>query len=757
MAQANTPLKYGSEFKPFQLLQELLHNHPLWLHTSEILTRGATFPLHPMSEHDRKQDTEFFIHRGNHKSALNNIQKVTDLLNEDISRGFALILPLEATQVLQNISISPLGCQDQWSINENGEFITKHRLTHDQSFPGPSGFSTNTRVITEHLPNCKYGHCLKRLINYIASLRLRHPETPIFLSKFDFDAAYRRCHLAPESALESCCILDTYLIISLRLTFGGSPCPNLWEAVGEPICDIANELIHNSQWNHLTLYDDISLQLMVPKRLPPDLPFQKALQLAVDIPIDDLGKGDIYIDDSIFVTPDIGNNIERVAKAVPLAINTVARPVSHHEPLPRKELISQKKFLAEASFEESKIILGWRIDTRNFKIQLPQNKFQAWSKLIESTIQSGKATEKQLHSIEGRLNHTAYIIPTMRHFLSRIRLLRTKAEHLKGKPITIPAPVSQDLQLCNQFLSWAAKGISLNLITFREPTVFHRSDACTTGLGGYNFHSGRAWRMKLPDDCISRAHINTLEFIATIITFWIDVHYRTISNEDCILSQTDSSSAAAWLKKSNFADDVTTSENSIRLSVARKLAQLIIDSTSCLYSQWFKGEHNNVADALSRDHHLSNTELCLLLTSSFPLQTPNGLEIYEVPQEILCWTLLMLRRLPSPPPSSQAPPTNTHGHGPGGNLSSQPSESPTTTSSWTTSPSQNATTSSVHSQQQSETTPSQNRPEENTMNQSKPSLARPPWDMWHRPSRLVTDPTQESPEMESLHLFYATN
>jgi hypothetical protein len=84
---------------------------------------------------------------------------------------------------------------------------------------------------------------------------------------------------------------------------------------------------------------------MVPKRLPPDLPFQKALPLAVDIPIDDLRKGDIYIDDSIFVAPDIGNNIERVAKAVPLAINTIACPVSHTSPCQGKNKFHKRNSL----------------------------------------------------------------------------------------------------------------------------------------------------------------------------------------------------------------------------------------------------------------------------------------------------------------------------------------------------------------------------------------------------------------------------
>ncbi len=119
---------------------------------------------------------------------------------------------------------------------------------------------------------------------------------------------------------------------------------------------------------------NISLSLLVPKHHPTDTPFTPALPLAVDIPIDDLGKGDIYIDDSIFVTPDIGNNVERVAKAVPLAINTVARPVHDLEPLPRKSIISQKKFLAKACFEENKIVLGWQLNTRSFIIHLPHKK-----------------------------------------------------------------------------------------------------------------------------------------------------------------------------------------------------------------------------------------------------------------------------------------------------------------------------------------------------------------------------------------------
>ena len=43
--------------------------------------------------------------------------------------------------------------------------------------------------------------------------------------------------------------------------------------------------------------------------------------------------------------------------------------------------------------------------------------------------------------------------------------------------------------------------------------------------------------------------------------------------------------------------------------VARKLASLILDSDSVLYSHWFKGIWNLVTDSLSRDVHLFSEKM----------------------------------------------------------------------------------------------------------------------------------------------------
>jgi hypothetical protein len=111
-----------------------------------------------------------------------------------------------------------------------------------------------------------------------------------------------------------------------------------------------------------------------------------------------------------------------------------------------------------------------------------------------------------------------------------------------------------DLHLMISFLDLAKEGISLNNVVFRKPTKIYRSDASEFRIVGYIIISGNAWRFKLPIDCRLRTALNALEFIACMINIWVDVLANNIENEDCLLSQTDSTTANDWLRKSNFPD-----------------------------------------------------------------------------------------------------------------------------------------------------------------------------------------------------------
>jgi hypothetical protein len=223
--QHPSQISYGSEFHPSCVLERLLIDHPLWPRLKRILDEGASFPLQDISEPIRQIDLKFHLDRGNHKSLSKYSEFITPVITEDIERGFALPLPLDVPHRLKGASIAPLGCHKQLTIDDKGAAIPKYRLTHDQSFPGPSGLSVNTRVKKDLLPPIMYSYVLSRLLHYIVSSRLRYPTTKIFLCKVDLDAAYRCCNMSSTTSLESSTIFEGLLLVALCLTFGGSPCP----------------------------------------------------------------------------------------------------------------------------------------------------------------------------------------------------------------------------------------------------------------------------------------------------------------------------------------------------------------------------------------------------------------------------------------------------------------------------------------------------------------------------------------------------
>jgi len=183
-------LALGSEFKPSSDLEELLHHHHFSNNLKEILDHGAKFPLSLISRADRINDLNLLLERGNHKSTTKFKEMMDPLVSEDIAHGFALPLSIATLHKISDASLAPLGCHKQETINEVSDKIPKYHMTHDQSFPGPSGLSVNLRVITEELPQIMYSWVLSCLIHYICSLPLRHPTEKTFICKVDMDAAY---------------------------------------------------------------------------------------------------------------------------------------------------------------------------------------------------------------------------------------------------------------------------------------------------------------------------------------------------------------------------------------------------------------------------------------------------------------------------------------------------------------------------------------------------------------------------------------
>jgi hypothetical protein len=73
------------------------------------------------------------------------------------------------------------------------------------------------------------------------------------------------------------------------------------------------------------------------------------------------------------------------------------------------------------------------------------------------------------------------------------------------------------------------------------------------GLGGYS-DKGFAWRFEMPEDFLFGESNNLLEYIASMISLWVNMLAGRLNRSDCALSMMDSSTSARWLRKTNFQE-----------------------------------------------------------------------------------------------------------------------------------------------------------------------------------------------------------
>jgi len=750
-AQKNSPLGYGSEFRPPELLEHVFGYHPVWQRMRSLLTRGSDWPMEDLDDVLRKKDVEEALEFGNHKGATENPELLKKLVNKDVTHGYGLVLPLKKVQRVPGLLMAPMNIMNQNTIDEFGRICGKDRLTHDQSYKWTSGTSVNSRVLKDYLLPCKFGACIKRLANWAVAARRLYPNRRILATKIDYKSAYRRCHLHWKTAIQTCTQLpeESLAIIALRLTFGGAPGSFEWGVISESICDLAMRILHDEEWDPATLHAP-EPELVPPAEFLDDaIPFGKGKQLIVDVPVNPRGVTDVFIDDTIGLTVDIegSNNIIRLERAILLAIHVAARPKHSAEPIPREEMAALNKLLAEAKLEETKIILGWIFDFRRLTVALPENKYVAWTKSIQNILEKGSVTAVEIRKNIGRLIHLGLVIPSVHHFLSRLRELERRA--INRRDIKVTEVYAEDLKLMLYFLEKAYKGVDMNMIAYQKPTHAYRSDSCPMGLGGYS-HQGWAWRYYLPPHLQFRASNNLLEHIASIITPWIDILAGRLQPGDCSLSMTDSSTSEGWSRKTNFKEDGEEPiQATVRLEVARGHARRFMENGIKDYSQWFPGKENDVSDALSRDDDRSDEELTNILKTFVPAQLPNHFRIVPLPNEIVSWLTSLLQKLPVKGQLQERHMRTKLGRGADGPSTATPSGS-STTGSLTTS--QNTSGSSLL-----ELSPwlcVEDVFQDQLMTPWLKAQSEVPFHMWHRPSETMTGQTQRKTKTASLVDFY---
>ena len=181
--------------------------------------------------------------------------------------------------------------------------------------------------------------------------------------------------------------------------------------------------------------------------------------------------------------------------------------------------------------------------------------------------------------------------------------------------------------------------ILFNLIVYRAPTKMHISDLCPYRLGGFLVLRRRVQRLKLLPDLAGKVLNNLLEFITEIICIQVDILEREINLCDCCLLLGDNSSTVSQLYRSNFNSE----DQQVDKETACYYDSLCINEEVYLYSQYFKGVQNVVADILSHNIHIPGNVLISLLFLVYLKQMLMNFRISPLLPEIESWVFRTLQ------------------------------------------------------------------------------------------------------------------
>lgn len=211
--------------------------------------------------------------------------------------------------------------------------------------------------------------------------------------------------------------IGSFCLIALRMTFGGAANPSQWSDLSKMATDLVNDIVRDPGWSDENLQSPHQHLIGENFEAKADnIPFGVTSELMIDLPLDDDPKADCYIDDIFMAFLEEDRN--RGSRIIPFVLHLLGRPVQTDESLSRDDLLSIKKFLAEATPSEQKTILGWLIDARRLTIELPPKKHKAWVRTIIEMLAQDKVSHKDLERLIGHLNHAGFVIPMACHFLS---------------------------------------------------------------------------------------------------------------------------------------------------------------------------------------------------------------------------------------------------------------------------------------------------------------------------------------------------
>jgi hypothetical protein len=248
-----------------------------------------------------------------------------------------------------------------------------------------------------------------------------------------------------------------------------------------------------------------------------------------------------------------------------------------------------------------------------------------------------------------------------------------------------------------------------------------------------------------------RKSINFLEFLACIT----EVLYAIMADEttvgDCVLSLGDNTSSLGWLRKSNFIQE---DEQASHSSLARYYTEIMAKESLCQLTQWFPGKDNGAADLLSREHKLSDTALTHHIAAIYPLQVSPDFRVSPLPPEISSFLVYWVQHRHD---TTELPPVLTRKATTIGITTSSSFVAANSTATLTSTDTAHTIGSRFLAPSLTKSDPKRTPRVQRDMTAWLRKHARPPSEVYARPSSHRVDPIHRWTRTEKLRSFYSAN
>jgi hypothetical protein len=636
-----------------------VENHPARRLLNHYKHRGV--PVKFSSPKWSRTQLKAALTRGAHKSCNEHI----DFLNEEfvdmIQKGQWVILPATMAMELEGLRLSPPGVVPQRD--------RRPRWICDYTW---SGVNLETLPLAA-MEAMQFGHALERILREILLANPAHG--PVLLNKTDLSDGFYRMDLNSEDAPKLGVAFPTkegaepMVAVPLVLPMGWKNSPPAFSTATETIADLANQRLRRPDYhppNHPLdqMAADVPLPVHAAQSLAP------AAGVAVEIPtsrdpsLPTTGKPleyvDVFVDD--FVSLGQSPNTRRVRKTLLHSIDHVFRPVTDDDSPFRREPVSLKKLRkGDCSWDTVKLVLGWIVDTVSMTIHLPPHRIDRLWEILNSIPKSQKRTSmKKWHKVLGELRSMAIALPGARNMFGRLQ----SAIQPKSKTrVDLGKGVHQALD----DFRWIAKDLTSRPTRLAEliplaPSAEGHHDASGKGAGGAWFPGEHLqprdgwqadipvlWRLEWPD-YITRRLVTSENPTGTITNSDLElagglIHLEAIAQtfdtrERTVVSKGDNLNATFWERKGS------TTTNSPPAYLLRLFGIHQRYHRYVPRFDYIAGLSNHVADALSRDFHLSMPQVFSQLSPFLSKQ--RGCQVWTPPSDFVSAIISALLRKQSP-------------------------------------------------------------------------------------------------------------